>query len=100
MQPRRVLHLRRVARTNARRNTCSAPGSDTRRAAIAPPVNVSTIATFPDAPLARIDNAFQRLVVLGEDEIAEPLAYLGFHRRELAAYIVLVEPRTVSFVSS
>ena len=61
------------------------------RAAIWPPVKVSTIASEP--PLSRsafrID-AFERVVVLGQDEIAEPLADLGDDRRELPLDIGLV----------
>src|SRR5947207_2253012 len=35
-------------------------------------------------------DALQRLLVLGHDEVAETLAHLGLHRRQLAAYVVEV----------
>ena len=55
------------------------------RAAIWPLVNVSTTASVAErlAELGEHD-ALERLVVLGEDEVAEPLAHLLLDRRELA----------------
>ena len=74
-----------------RRNTSSAPGSGAMRAAIWPPVKVSTSASEPPLLAQRLqDHAFERVVVLGQDEIAEPLAHLGDDRRELALDVGLV----------
>ena len=103
VQPRRP---RAPARGRARRcrggTRARRPGSGAMRAAIWPPVKVSTTASEPPRSRQRRQHhAFQRLVVLGQDEIAEPLAHLGLHRRELAArYRRPSAPRTVSLVSS
>ena len=45
------------------------------------------------------DHAFERVVVLGHDEIAEPLPHLGDDRAELALDVASSAPRTVSLVS-
>ena len=100
-RPTEAVQLRRIARHDAAAEHVSAPGSGARRAAIWPPVKVSTTASVaPARRQRRQHDAFQRLVVLGEDEIAEPLAHLRLHRLELAAPMSSVSvPRTVSFVS-
>ena len=74
-----------------RRNTFSAPGRGASAPRSGRSVKVSTMASEPCRSRELLeDHAFERVVVLGQDEVAEPLAHLGHDRRELRADVVLV----------
>ncbi len=66
-----------------RRKARSAPASGARRAARWPPVTVSAMASVkPLSQQLAQDDAFDGLLILGDDEVAEPLAHLGLGRLE------------------
>src|SRR5215831_5761889 len=59
------------------------------RAAICPLVNVSTVASVPCREGAE-DDALQRLLVFGQDEVAEPLPHFALDRLELLPDVVQI----------
>ena len=70
--------------TTPARNTFSAPGSVAIRAERCPPLNISAVASvWPRSPGPQ-HHAFQRLVVLGNDEVAEALPHFRLDRRRRA----------------
>ena len=77
--------------TRPRRNTFSAPTSGATRAATAPPVKVSAIASVA-SPLGQLvqNHALEFLIVLGQDEVAEAFAHFLLDRCELATDVLHV----------